>query len=297
MEKALIEHIKSIPDSVLLINEPMSRHTSFRIGGPAEVYIEAQTKAAMISIYRALADAGITPFVIGNGSNILVSDKGIKGVVLRYGGGECRVSGEYIEADGGVALRQLAQTARDAGLTGLEFAYGIPGSVGGAVCMNAGAYGGEIKGVLEESEYIDNSGQVKKLEKDLHQFGYRESIYKNTKNIVLSARFKLEPGDISEIDAKMKEFIKRRRDKQPLGLPSAGSVFKRPVGYYAGTLIEECGLKGYSVGGAQVSDKHAGFIINRGDATCEDVLKLIESIQNTVRQKSGVELECEIMRV
>lgn len=294
MDKNLTLYLTGLPDTLLLFNEPMSRHTTFGIGGPAEVLIQVNTKDAARAAARALKEYDITPCVIGNGSNILVSDEGIRGAVMKICCGEYRVSGNTVYAGAGATLNKLAAAARDAGLSGLEFAYGIPGTVGGAVYMNAGAYGGQIADVLRASEYLDGSGKAGMFSKDEHGFGYRDSVYMHGEYIILEAEFALNNGEISEIDEKMRDYLKRRRDSQPLELPSAGSVFKRPAGNYAGALIEKCGLKGYGIGGAEVSEKHAGFIVNRGGATCEDVKRLIEHIRETVLREYGIMLECEI---
>lgn len=294
MDKNLTLYLTGLPDTLLLFNEPMSRHTTFGIGGPAEVLIQVNTKDAARAAARALKEYDITPCVIGNGSNILVSDEGIRGAVMKICCGEYRVSGNTVYAGAGATLNKLAAAARDAGLSGLEFAYGIPGTVGGAVYMNAGAYGGQIADVLRASEYLDGSGKAGMFSKDEHGFGYRDSVYMHGEYIILGAEFALKSGEISEIDEKMRDYLKRRRDSQPLELPSAGSVFKRPAGNYAGALIEKCGLKGYRIGGAEVSEKHAGFIVNRGGATCEDVKRLIEHIRETVLREYGIMLECEI---
>lgn len=294
-----IEQLKNMALSFgaeVLENEPMSRHTTFKIGGPADLFITASGENTIKEIAQFCNENDIPLFVIGNGSNLLVSDKGIRGVVLRLGRGKIICDGEKIICSAGVPLRSLCETAKDNCLTGLEFAYGIPGSVGGAVYMNAGAYGGEMKDVVTASTHIQN-GKIGKFENTELDFGYRKSAYTGKDYIILSAEFKLSRGDKKEIEAKMSELMNRRRTKQPLEYPSAGSVFKRPVGYYAGTLIESCGLKGHRVGGAVVSEKHAGFIVNTGGATCEDVLKLIEEIQNEVLKKAGVMLECEIKTV
>lgn len=294
MDKNLTLYLTGLPDTLLLFNEPMSRHTTFGIGGPAEVLIQVNTKDAARAAARALKEYDITPCVIGNGSNILVSDEGIRGAVMKICCGEYRVSGNTVYAGAGATLNKLAAAARDAGLSGLEFAYGIPGTVGGAVYMNAGAYGGQIADVLRASEYLDGSGKAGMFSKDEHGFGYRDSVYMHGEYIILEAEFALNNGEISEIDEKMRDYLKRRRDSQPLELPSAGSVFKRPAGNYAGALIEKCGLKGSRIGGAEVSEKHAGFIVNRGGATCEDVKRLIEHIRETVLREYGIMLECEI---
>ncbi|MDO4743434.1 MAG: UDP-N-acetylmuramate dehydrogenase [bacterium] len=278
-----------------LENEPMSRHTSFRIGGPAQLFISVNDNHALVELVKYIHQNSIPYFVLGNGSNLLVSDAGIDGVVLNICTDNIEMlSSDTVRCDAGVKLSRLCNVAMENSLSGLEFAYGIPGSVGGAVFMNAGAYISEIKNVVVECEHITPEGKIEKIKGDRLGFGYRTSCYQKTDNLVISATFKLVLGEKSEINQMMQEFMNRRRDKQPLEFPSAGSVFKRPEGYYAGALIEECGLKGHCIGGACVSEKHAGFIVNTGGATCEDVLSLVKHIQNTVYSKKGVWLENEI---
>lgn len=278
-------------------NEPMSKHTTFRIGGPADVFIVPRDTESLAKICSFCSQNEIKYLVVGNGSNLLVSDKGIRGAVIKSGErGEIKVDGEKITASAGANLSLVCEAARKNNLTGLEFAYGIPGSVGGAVYMNAGAYGGEIKDVVTKTYHIDGS-DVGSFESSELDFGYRHSAYTGTKKAITKVEFTLKKGDYEAIDVRMTELITRRRTKQPLEYPSAGSVFKRPVGYYAGALIEECGLKGTKIGGAMVSVKHAGFIINAGGATCSDVLALVAKIKSTVLQEKGVELECEIKAV
>ena len=281
-------------------DEPMKKHTSFKIGGCADVFVTIGSKEKL-SRFLTLANENDVPYIIlGNGTNMLVSDKGIRGAVVRLDGDFCKIekNGENgIVSGAGAMLSRLCQAALSESLTGLEFAYGIPGSVGGAVYMNAGAYGGEIKDCAVSCEYMSRDGETHTLSNEELDFRYRGSFFTGTDNIILSASFELTKGDSEEIKAKMHELMGRRSDKQPLELPSAGSVFKRPVGYFAGGLIEQCGLKGCTVGGAQVSKKHAGFIVNIGDATCEDVLGLVKHIQNTVKTETGVDLECEIKTI
>jgi len=291
----LARHLSRQADVEVVIDEPMSRHTTFRIGGPAEIFIQVRGEKAATYALKTIYDAGVQPIVIGNGSNLLVSDLGIRGVVVKIAGGNCVCEGKMLKADAGVSMVYAAKCAQRSELSGLEFLYGIPGSIGGAVVMNAGAYGGEICQVLEATKYLSADGKVYELGLKDHEFGYRDSWFKRNPNaVVLSTTFKLQKGNVQDISEKMDELMERRRDKQPLEFPNAGSVFKRPPGHFAGELIERCGLKGYAIGGAQVSQKHAGFIINTGNATCSDVLKLIEYIKNTVLKVTGVELECEI---
>ncbi len=294
MFKSSITALSAIPDLRITENEFMSNHTSFKIGGPARLFLEAFTKEAVIKALDILKSSDITPLIIGNGSNLLVSDSGYNGVVLKISANKIKVSDNYIYAEAGALLSSIASVAQKNALQGFEFAHGIPGTLGGAVVMNAGAYGGEICSVLYKSECASPDGIIE-ISNEEHFFGYRASIYKqHPEYTVLSATLKLEAGNPDCISAKMRELAEKRRDKQPLEFPSAGSVFKRPVGYFAGALIEQCGLKGYSIGGAEVSKKHAGFIINRGGATADDVKKLVDHIQNVVLKETGVSLECEI---
>jgi len=287
-------------DISFLRDEPMSRHTSFRIGGPCDLFVAPEGADSFRDAYDAAIKAGLRTYILGRGSNVLFSDEGFRGVVISTENlNGVTVEGNTLIAEAGASFTHIAAVARDAGLTGLEFAYGIPGSVGGAVFMNAGAYGGQVSDCLESSTAFDPvSGHIICTEGADHEFGYRSSIYKkNPERVILSATFELKEGNKDEIRAYMEDIMGRRRDKQPLEYPSAGSVFKRPEGYFAGQLIEEQGLKGYTVGGAQVSEKHAGFIINRGGATAKDVLELIENIQKTVNDAYGVMLECEVISV
>ena len=287
-------------DAVSLFpDEPMSRHTSFRIGGPAGLFAVPGDRGALADMIRMAREGGVRIFVLGNGSNVLFDDAGFDGAVITTAGlTDIRVDGCVLTAEAGAPLSSVCKAARDASLSGLEFAYGIPGSVGGAVVMNAGAYGGEISSVLMDSAYLDPlSGTEGTLELGEHAYGYRDSVYRHGDRIVLSARFRLTEGEKEDIGAKMNDLVGRRVSKQPLEYPSAGSVFKRPEGHFVGQMVEESGLKGYTVGGAQVSEKHAGFIVNRGGATSADVLALVEHIRETVRKNYGVELECEIIHV
>lgn len=299
MIEALKRELDCPADQMMLYtNEPMSRHTSFRIGGPADLLISPKTERAVCSAIRAAKKAGLPVTVLGNGSNVLVKDEGIRGVVVCIGTeyGSVSVDGTQLKAESGALLSVLSSEAYHAGLTGLEFAGGIPGSLGGALFMNAGAYDGQMADVVVSSRYYDaNIDAVGTLTAADHAFAYRSSVFKSHPEwIALSAVLQLKRGDAAEIRAKMDDFSQRRRDKQPLNYPSAGSTFKRPKGYFAGKLIQDAGLMGYTVGGAQVSEKHAGFVINRGDATCEDVLHLIEHVQKEVRRQFGVELEPEV---
>ena len=282
-------------------NEPMSRHTSFRIGGPARLMAlpksAVQAKAAVL----AAREADILPFFLGNGSNLLVPDEGVERFLIQPAG---RYSADPLNrvweengqlcAGGGVSLAVLANAAQGRALTGLEFASGIPGSVGGGVVMNAGAYGGEMAQVLVSVTALDLDGSVHTIPAESCGLGYRKSVFSDGQRLVLEARFQLSSGDPSAIRARMDELAARRKEKQPLEYPSAGSMFKRPEGYFAAALIDQCGLKGFAVGGAQVSEKHAGFVVNRGGATCADVLELVRQVQARVQEQTGVALEMEV---
>ncbi len=277
-------------------DEPMRLHTSFKIGGNADCIVYPTSKEEL-SLILGLADKyGVSVFCLGKGSNLLVSDRGIEGAVVSLSElRDIEVSGEYIICEAGCSLASVCKSALEASLSGLEFAYGIPGSLGGAVFMNAGAYGGEMSQVVEEALCVDEKGELLKISASDMRFGYRESIFKHNKLIVVAVKLKLVFGNYEEINAKMEELMARRISKQHLEFPSAGSAFKRPEGYFAGALIEQNGLKGVSVGGAQVSEKHAGFIINRGGATADDVKALISFVKDKIYKAEGIELEPEIL--
>lgn len=281
----------------IFTDEPMSKHTSFRIGGPADLLVIPGTVEEVREILVAAKAEKVPLTVIGNGSNILVRDGGIRGLVLQLGNGlkDFLLEGNIIKAGAGLPLALVAQKARNAGLTGLEFAAGIPGSLGGAVYMNAGAYDGEMSKVVESVTVLDTAGNVQMLGNAELDFSYRHSALQQKSLLVTEVTLRLEKGNVADIEAKMADFTARRIVKQPLELPSAGSTFKRPPGNFAGTLIEQAGLKGYSVGGAQVSPKHAGFVVNIGGAKARDVLQLIADVQKTVQEKFGVRLEPEVL--
>lgn len=281
-----------------LKNEPMSRHTTFKIGGNADILVKAKNEDELKSVLNITRDNNTPYFILGKGSNLLVSDKGIEGVVISLDGlDDITIDGDTVICGAGASLRAVCLAAQKASLSGLEFAYGIPGTVGGALYMNAGAYGGEMSQVVTSATAIDDNGKIIEFSLSDMKLGYRTSIFKNTDLIITSVTFKLKYGDIIKIKADMDDFFARRRDKQPLEFPSAGSTFKRPEGYFAGALIEQNNLKGVSVGGAQVSEKHAGFVINTGNATCNDVLLLIKKIKDVVKNADGVDLEPEVIFV
>lgn len=283
----------------ILENEPMSKHTTFKIGGEAEALVTVYNVEQLKKVIAFLSENDVKYMIVGKGSNLLVSDNGIKGVVIILDGDFKKVvaDGCSIRCGAGVTLAKLCTLALEHGLGGLEFAFGIPGSVGGAVFMNAGAYGGEMKDVVVKCTHLTPDGELGEFTADKLDLSYRHSIYKENGCIILFAEFLLIPSSKEDIKGKMDDYMNRRKTKQPLEYPSAGSVFKRPEGNYAGALIEQCGLKGYRVGGAQVSEKHSGFIINTGNATCDDVLNLVKYIQNTVHMETGYRLEREIILV
>ncbi|MBP3701925.1 MAG: UDP-N-acetylmuramate dehydrogenase [Lachnospiraceae bacterium] len=285
----------------VLCQEPLSRHTTFRIGGPADYYVMPESVEELKQVI-ALCRQYQVPFqVMGNGSNLLCADDGVEGVIIDVvrGLNHCEVDEENgrIRAQAGVMLATLARKAQLAGLTGLEFAAGIPGSVGGALVMNAGAYGGEMKQVVHQARVLTAEGQERVVSLEELDLSYRHSAIRPNGWIVLEVIYQLQPGDAAQIRATMDDLAVRRREKQPLEFPSAGSTFKRPVGYFAAQLIDEAGLKGFAVGGAQVSEKHAGFVINRGGATAADVMALCEAVKERIRQRVGVELEMEVERI
>ena len=278
-------------------DEPLSRHTSFKIGGNAKLFVIPGNDNALADLLKFCADGNIRTLIIGNGSNMLVSDDGIDAVVILMCRESCGVlySGDgIVECDAGISLSKVCKFALDNSMTGLEFAYGIPGTLGGAVYMNAGAYGGEIKDVIVKCDCLTPDGQKVTFTADEMQLGYRKSVFSQNGCIITKVYLRLSDGDYDKIKSDMNDILNRRKSKQPLEYPSAGSVFKRPEGYFAGALIEQCNLKGASVGGAQVSNKHAGFIINTGGATAQDVMNLVKIIQDKVLKETGVLLEPEI---
>ena len=279
----------------LLYNEPMSKHTTFRVGGPADLMFLPETSAQVVDALKAARDANVPTMVIGNGSNLLVLDSGIRGLVILLGEGFADISreGNVITAQAGASLKKVSAYAQSCGLSGLEFASGIPGTLGGGCAMNAGAYNGQLSDTLLDAEvYMD--GELRTLTNKEMEMGYRDTLPLRRGGVVLSARFALTPGDPDAIAERMRDLNARRRDKQPLNFPSAGSTFKRPKDHFAGALIEQAGLKGRAVNGAQVSEKHAGFIVKTGDATAADILELIHIVQDEVMKQFGVMLEPEV---
>lgn len=287
-----------LPDMTVERDVPMSRHTSFRIGGPARRMAFPESREQLVILLGLAEECGIRPFLLGRGTNLLVSDRGLDTLVIKTAERMTsirRLDDVTLEADAGVLLSRLAVYAQQAGLAGLEFAHGIPGSLGGAVCMNAGAYGGEMKQVLRSAAVLFPEEGIRTLSCEELNLSYRHSLLtEHPEAVVLYAEFELTPGDPEAIRAAMRELMAKRKASQPLEWPSAGSTFKRPEGHFAGTLIDQCGLKGLTVGGAQVSEKHAGFLINRGGATFADMAELIRQVQQRVLEETGVTLEPEV---
>lgn len=283
----------------VLAGEPLSAHTTFKVGGKCDIMVFPKSPQTLSSLILKAEQVGIKYFVMGNGSNVLFRDEGYAGAVFVLGEdmSEITVESGVITASAGATLSRVCKTALEHHLGGMEFAWGIPGTVGGAVYMNAGAFGGEMKDVVKSVTCIDKDGNLKTYSASELDFGYRSSRFTASKEIIVSASFALKDADYDKIKSRMDELIERRRLKQPLEYPSAGSTFKRPEGTYAGLVIENSGLKGYSVGGAQVSEKHANFVINKNGATAADIIKLISDVKRTVKEKTGYDLECEIKLV
>ncbi|MEQ8196873.1 MAG: UDP-N-acetylmuramate dehydrogenase [Clostridiaceae bacterium] len=277
------------------IDAPMSEHIYFKVGGPVDFLVSPREKQQVVEVIKLCTEQKVPYYIIGNGSNLLVKDGGIRGVVIKLSNlKKMEIEDNNIYAYCGALLSDLSKLAAENSLEGLEFACGIPGSVGGAVFMNAGAYDGEMSYVIKWAEVIDKDFNIIKLTKDQLKLGYRSSLIMEKGYVVLSSCFELRRGDKEKINARMKELTERREDKQPLEYPSAGSTFKRPEGYFAGKLIQDSGLKGFSIGGASVSEKHSGFIINKGGATAKDIIDVISHVQKTVKEKFGVDLHTEV---
>lgn len=286
-----------LPAENIKYQEPMHRHTSFRTGGDAAALVQVNNEEQLRKLLFYLRATENEYFILGNGTNLLVSDQGYQGVIIQIGSGmsEVKVEGERIIVQAGALLAQTARSAMEEGLTGMEFASGIPGSVGGGIVMNAGAYDGEMKQIVESVTVLNQDGEEMELDCDTMEFGYRTSVIRNRPFVVTKATLRLTKGEKAAVRAKMDDFAARRKAKQPLEYPSAGSTFKRPEGYFAGKLIMDSGLRGYRIGGAQVSEKHCGFIINTGTATSEDIMELMAEVQERVKGKFGVVLEPEIV--
>ena len=278
-------------------NEPLADYTTMKIGGNCDILVCPKDEDTLAKVVKFCYKENIPFFVLGRGSNVLASGKGYHGCIIYLSGavGHIDIDGDTITASSGASLVTVCRCALEHSLTGLEFAYGIPGSMGGALYMNAGAYGGEMKDVVISCRYIDENGELCEMSAEDMQLSYRHSFFTGKKCVITSVTMKLRKREKDEIKAKMEELMEKRRSKQPLEFPSCGSTFKRPEGYFAAALIEECGLKGYSVGGAQVSEKHSGFVINRNNASFDDVIDLVQHIKDTVRLQKGVELECEML--
>ncbi len=279
------------------LNEPLSTHTSMKVGGECDILVQPNSECSLYEIVKLCRAEDIPYFVLGKGSNVLVSGKGFRGciILLSKEFSEVGTDGCVITADSGASLKSVCMAALENGLTGIEFAYGIPGSVGGALYMNAGAYGGEMKDIVKSCRYIDENGELREMDAADMGLSYRHSFFSGKKCVIVSVTMELKQGDKAEIKAKMDDLMGRRKDKQPLEFPSCGSTFKRPEGYFAAALIEECGLKGCTIGGAQVSEKHSGFVINKGGASFEDIMALVSHIKKTVKEQKGVDLECEML--
>ena len=298
MSVSIYDYIeKIVPQENILFDEPMSRHTTFRVGGAAKCLIKVNNKEQMKKLIPYLHMTGQNFFILGNGSNLLVGDKGYSGILVKLGEGmeSVTVEGERMKISAGTLLSKAASAARENELTGMEFASGIPGTVGGAIVMNAGAYGGEMKQIVESVEVMNMEGEILVLDNDTMEFGYRKSVIKSRPFIVLETVLCLQKGKQEEISSKMEELSRLRREKQPLEYASAGSTFKRPEGYFAGKLIMDAGLRGFSIGGAKVSEKHCGFIVNSGNATAADIREVIDEVQKCVNAKFGVTLEREVI--
>ncbi|MCM1126841.1 MAG: UDP-N-acetylmuramate dehydrogenase [Lachnospiraceae bacterium] len=298
MSSAIYEVLSAyVPKEDILFREPMCRHTTFRVGGEAQCFVRISDREQLLKIIPYFQQVEIPFFILGNGSNLLVGDKGYRGVVLQISDrfNQISVEGERLLAQAGALLSQVSREAYKQELTGFEFASGIPGTIGGGVVMNAGAYDGEMKQVVERVTVMDRQGEILELSGDEMEFGYRTSIIKNRPFIVLEVCLRLKAGNGGEIQAKMEELSRKRKEKQPLEYASAGSTFKRPEGYFAGKLIMDAGLRGYSIGGACVSEKHCGFVVNKGKATAADVAEVILEVQERVKNRFGVTLEPEVV--
>ena len=298
VSEAVVQALKQyVPEENICLQEPMAGHTTFRIGGPADCLVELESEEQLIRVQNYLNKVELPYFILGNGSNLLVSDEGYRGVVLRIGSGMNRISvnGCELTAEAGATMAQVARAAMEHGLTGLEFASGIPGTVGGGVVMNAGAYDGEMSQVVKQVRVVSHTGESMELDNETMEFGYRKSSIREHCFIVTKVVFQLQTGEREQIKAKMEELAARRREKQPLEYPSAGSTFKRPCGHFAGKLIMDAGLRGYQCGGAKVSEKHCGFVVNAGGATAKDVRRLIQDVQEIIQDKFNVNLETEVL--
>lgn len=293
--KQLVEN--GIEKENILLDEPMSLHTSFKVGGPADIFVKAYCVEEIKSVLRVSKENNIPLFILGNGTNLLVKDEGFRGIVLQVKLEDINIDNTLVTVGAGVKNAILSKKLIDNSLTGFEFASGIPGTIGGAIKMNAGAYGGEMKDIVLSVTYLDYDGNFHTIGNSECDFSYRHSKFFNEKGIILEVKLKLEKGNKSEIENRVKELMLQRKEKQPLEYPNAGSTFKRGEGYITAKLIDECGLKGYTIGGAQVSEKHAGFIVNKENATARNILDLIEHVQKIVKEKTGEDIKLEIEEV
>lgn len=294
MEEIYNDLIQKIDKQRVSKNEPMYKHTSLKIGGPADIFVKVNNVDELKYIITLSKNNGIPLTIIGNGTNLLVKDKGIRGITIKLDFKDIKIESEEIEVGAGVQIPVLAKTAYENSLSGLEFASGIPGTIGGAVKMNAGAYGGEFKDIVMETTYLDNNLNLTTISNKEHKFSYRYSIFDETSDIIISTKIKLKKEKQDIIKSKMEENSIKRREKQPTDFPNAGSTFKRKNEYIPAQIIDKCGLKGYNIGDAYVSEKHAGFIVNKGNASAEDVLNLIEHIKKEAKEKHNIDLELEI---
>ncbi len=300
MNQNIIDRVqKVVTVGKVLVSEPMKQHTTFRVGGPADLFVAPATVEELKAVIAICKEEDEPYYIVGNGSNLLVSDQGYRGVIVQMSRAMSNVTveGTLVKAEAGATLFAVANRALEAGLTGFEFAAGIPGTLGGACVMNAGAYGGEMKQVLEDVTVVTKEGDVKVIPVDEMDLSYRHSIVPEMEYIVVGASIRLAEGDREQIKARMEELKVQRVTKQPLEYPSAGSTFKRPEGYFAGKLIQDAGLKGFQVGGAQVSEKHSGFVINKDNATAADITELMKQVADRVEEKFGVRLEPEVKRI
>ncbi len=300
MSKTILEALRDIiPEKLILIDEPMSKHTTFKIGGIADIYVKPESVEQIAAIIKLCVDNKEPYFILGNGSNLLVSDKGYRGVVIQiYNNMESIIIDDtMMKVSAGILLSKIANAAKENDLTGIEFAAGIPGTIGGGIVMNAGAYGGELSDIIDTVTVLDQGGNIITLSNEDMEFGYRTSIIEANRYIVIEATINLKKGDRATIVARMDELREARVSKQPLEYPSAGSTFKRPEGYFAGKLIMDAGLRGKSVGGAKISDKHCGFVINTGEATAKDVIGLIEEVTKEVENQYDITLETEVKMI
>lgn len=296
----MLEKLQKLLGEVkVLVKEPMASHTTFRIGGPADYFVMPETVEELAAVLKLCKEENVPYFILGNGSNLLVGDKGFRGVVVQlyknFDG--MTIEGTTVTAKAGAMLVRVAKESGKAGLSGLEFASGIPGTIGGAMVMNAGAYGGEMKDVVTAVTVLTKDGEIRKLSKEEMNFRYRGSVIEDEGYIVLEAEMELKEGNLEEIQERMAELTVQRKTKQPIEYPSAGSTFKRPEGYFAGKLVQDAGLRGFQVGGAQVSEKHCGFVINAGGATAADVMQLMKEVSEKVQKEFGVTLEPEVKRI